>query len=685
MRRFFAAFFVIFSFAYSFAELKNVRVGYYRDSPPFMNGKSESDPKGGYAYEYLQYIASHTGWKYEYVYGEFDELYQKLLSGEIDILGDISYYKDREGLFHYPDYPMGTESYYLYTSTPKADVYASDLSTLNGKTIWIGTDSYQKYELERWLGIQKSKGREIDLKITEMNYEDVHWEDFDAGKFDIMLSMDSVAEPQWEPIVKLNSSDIYLVVTKNRTDLLDELNEALAEIYISEPYYNAKLWDKYYTSAAQTKRLSATEKKWFEENGTIRIAVFRDDLPFAGYDEKSEDVSGLVCFFMDEMSETFMVNPNIEYKVFDKYTDAEKALSEHEVTAIFPYAFDLEFAEKHGFMLSKTFAVNEFVFVYKNSESISMDTIAVEEGKRAQPYAMTSFKNSRKVVCEDIDDCLKKIAKGEVTGAVFSNYRLNRALFGSRKYSNMKAFTLPNQFQLSMCANAEDYPFISVFNKLLNTIPAEDIGARASAFSMDSKKYTIKDFINDYFALIATCLFVFMAVLLALFATLDRLKLAINYDVLTHLQNRRKLTPYMKQALTKANTKGEPFSILIFDLDDFKKVNDTYGHAAGDEILKMAANTISKGIKQNDLAFRWGGEEFLVLMKAEREIVLKAAERIRADIEKQRVEYGTNRIKITATIGISSFKEGSTPESMFLEADSNLYKGKNNGKNQVSY
>lgn len=65
---------------------------------------------------------------------------------------------------------MGTESYYLYTSTPKADVYASDFSTLNGKTIWIGTDSYQKYELERWLGIQKSKGREIDLKITEMNY-----------------------------------------------------------------------------------------------------------------------------------------------------------------------------------------------------------------------------------------------------------------------------------------------------------------------------------------------------------------------------------------------------------------------------------------------------------------------------------------------------------------------------------
>ena len=61
MRRFFAAILIVLSFASSFAERKTVRVGYYRDSPPFMNGKSESDPKGGYAYEYLQYVASYTG------------------------------------------------------------------------------------------------------------------------------------------------------------------------------------------------------------------------------------------------------------------------------------------------------------------------------------------------------------------------------------------------------------------------------------------------------------------------------------------------------------------------------------------------------------------------------------------------------------------------------------------------
>jgi len=685
MRRFFAAILIVLSFASSFAERKTVRVGYYRDSPPFMNGKSESDPKGGYAYEYLQYIASYTGWKYEYVYGTFEDLYPKILSGEIDLLGDISYYKEREGLFHYPDYSMGSESYYIYTSTPKNDVYASDLSTLDGKTIWIGRNSYQSYELKKWLDFEKSKGHDVKLKITEMDFEEVHEKDFNAGKFDLMLSIDSVAEPQWEPIVKLNSSDIYMVVAKNREDLLDELNEALAAIYIADPYYNAKLWNKYYTSAAPTRRLSPSEKKWFEEQKKLTIGLFRDDLPFGGYDSRTSEFSGLICYLMEEFGKVFEVNPVVEYRVFDKYPDAEAALKKGELTAIFPYVCDLEYAEKNDFMLSKAFATNEFIFIYKNTNSISMDSIAVEDGKRAQPYSMAFFPNSKKVVCEKIDECLKKVIKGEVSGAVFSNYRLNRTIFGARKYNNLKALVLPNQYKLSMCTKAEAYPFVSSFNKLLNTISAEDLAAKISSYSMDSKKYTTKDFLKDYFAVIATCLFVFLAVLLALFATLDRLKLAINYDVLTHLLNRRKLGPYMKQAFFKARTKGCDFSILIFDLDDFKKVNDNYGHAAGDAILRLAADTISKGIKQKDVAFRWGGEEFLVLMKAEREIVIKAAERIRADIEKQHVNFNNKRIMITATIGISSYKKDSTPESMFLEADSNLYKGKSNGKNQVSY
>lgn len=678
----------IFTFASScaIAERKTVKVGYYKDSAPFMNGNSEEDPKGGYCYEYLQYIASFTGWKYEYVYGDFSDLYEKLLSGEIDLLGDISYYEDRKNLFHYPDYPMGSESYYLYTAYPRDDIYSLDLSTLNGKSIRIGTDSYQKYEFNAWLEKEKSNGNIINMDVTEMKFEDVLEKDFDNGEFDVLLSMDTIAEQQWEPITKIRSTDIYLVVTKDRTDILNELNAVLYEIHMAEPYYNAKLWEKYYTSATSTRRLSKIEKEWFDKHEKIKVGIIRDDLPFAGYDEKTDEVTGLVRYFESVLHSSFDVKSEIEYVVFDRYQDANAALEKKEITAIFPYNYNIEYAEKKEMMLSKTFANNEFVFVYNsNYGDGSKDIVVAEYGKRAHAYAMENFPDSGKILCKDIDDCLKMVLNGEASGGVFSIYRFNRAIFGKKKYSNLKVISLPTQVSLSFCVNADDYPFISTTNKLLNYISSKDIAAKISYFSMDSKKYTTQDFLNDYFAVIATSAFVFLIAILALLATMDRLRFALDYDVLTKLMNRRKLAPYMHNAYLKACKKGEDFSIMIFDLDDFKKVNDTYGHAAGDEILKMAAGTILKGIRQCDRAFRWGGEEFLVLMKAEQHIVIEIAEKIRSEIGKQCVNFDSNKIQITATVGVSTYKKNSTLENMFLEADANLYKGKNSGKNQVVF
>ena len=89
-----------------------VRVGYY-PRKDFQEGTSDGTPKSGYAYEYLQQIASYTGWRYEYVYGEWDELYQKLEDGEIDLMAGVSYSKEREKKISYPEYDMLKETFYI--------------------------------------------------------------------------------------------------------------------------------------------------------------------------------------------------------------------------------------------------------------------------------------------------------------------------------------------------------------------------------------------------------------------------------------------------------------------------------------------------------------------------------------------------------------------------------------------
>lgn len=164
----------------------------------------------------------------------------------------------------------------------------------------------------------------------------------------------------------------------------------------------------------------------------------------------------------------------------------------------------------------------------------------------------------------------------------------------------------------------------------------------------------------------------------------EELEKYVCYDTLTHLLNRRSMDDYLQKAYQEANADGTDFCLMMLDIDDFKKVNDTYGHDCGDEVLRCVANTISTGVRKNDTVFRWGGEEILVLMQTAEQQASDSAERIRHEIEKDTIRYrGENLVSVTVTIGISAYRNGMTIQQMMDEADKKLYYGKNHGKNQV--
>ncbi len=157
----------------------------------------------------------------------------------------------------------------------------------------------------------------------------------------------------------------------------------------------------------------------------------------------------------------------------------------------------------------------------------------------------------------------------------------------------------------------------------------------------------------------------------------EELEKYVNYDTLTHLLNRRSMDNYLQAACKQAKTGLTIFCLLMMDIDDFKKVNDTYGHDCGDEVLKYVAHTISTGVKKNDNVFRWGGEEILVLLNTDFEKAVAAAERIRADIAHDAVNYrGTTKVSVTVTIGVSPYTAGATIQQMMDDADKKLYYGK---------
>lgn len=188
MRKFIYFFCLIF-FSTFCISAKTVKTGYYIDSGDFMSGFGPEDPKDGYAYEYLQTIASYTGWEYEYVYGNWNELYDKLLTGEIDILTDVSYNPEREKNILFPELTMGTETYYLYCVNPDTQIDAGNYSTFEGKRLALKHDAFQYSVFKKWQKIHN-----LNFKITEFDHDADLTEAFANKEFDLFLDIDTNAE-----------------------------------------------------------------------------------------------------------------------------------------------------------------------------------------------------------------------------------------------------------------------------------------------------------------------------------------------------------------------------------------------------------------------------------------------------------------------------------------------------------
>lgn len=163
--------------------------------------------------------------------------------------------------------------------------------------------------------------------------------------------------------------------------------------------------------------------------------------------------------------------------------------------------------------------------------------------------------------------------------------------------------------------------------------------------------------------------------------TKARLELLATTDSLTGLYNRQMLDQEVERALAQADRYHEPIALITFDLDHFKRVNDTWGHPVGDQVLKQTAQVVVKLIRKSDRFFRIGGEEFLILLpQTNAEEAVIAAEKIRLALE------ATNHLQagqVTVSIGVTERHRKESFTSFFKRADDNLYRAKEYGRNRV--
>jgi diguanylate cyclase (GGDEF)-like protein/PAS domain S-box-containing protein len=157
------------------------------------------------------------------------------------------------------------------------------------------------------------------------------------------------------------------------------------------------------------------------------------------------------------------------------------------------------------------------------------------------------------------------------------------------------------------------------------------------------------------------------------------------FDQLTELPNRRYIDTYLGNQFRDYEMLGIPFGLMMLDLDLFKRINDDYGHSSGDEVLRMVSRTFQSALRRNDFIGRWGGEEFLAILRGVSEAELKAvAEKVRAVTAKSELNREGAQLCVTISIGATMVRKGDHAASIVQRADEALYQSKHEGRDRVT-
>lgn len=164
----------------------------------------------------------------------------------------------------------------------------------------------------------------------------------------------------------------------------------------------------------------------------------------------------------------------------------------------------------------------------------------------------------------------------------------------------------------------------------------------------------------------------------------ERLETQLYFDELTAVYNRNTGINRLKEEILRANRTGNSLCIAMLDIDNFKSINDTYGHLIGDRVLNHVSTQIKNSLRGSDIVSRYGGEEFLIILPDTDEIrALMALERVRESIENKKIRVGNEKLDVTVSIGVTEVGHDEDALEAIARADMALYQAKKTGKNKV--
>ncbi|MCR5563261.1 MAG: transporter substrate-binding domain-containing protein [Desulfovibrio sp.] len=463
---------------------KIVTVGYFKSLA--YNEGDDTHPKSGYSYEYLQKIASYTGWRYEYVYGNWFNLYYRFIWGEIDIFPGLVKREDRKSEMLYPDSPMGHDRNYIYVRADDTSINPNDISSFSGKRVGAIRQTNMMNELVNW---QKRTGADIEV-ISYPGFTLI--EDLLDGKLDAI----SVAEnnvsitSRLRPLIKIADTPVYLCVRHGRPDLLDDLNRAIAKMDEQAPFFKLELWNTYYKHTAADALLTPDEDQWVRDHGAITIGYIKNYMPFSDTPAAGGRPRGLVVDVMEQILDRLNLSDRLKvnYVPFNGWADMLPALKRGEVDAVFPVCKNLWYAESNGIAQTDSIITSPAMLIYKGAfTDAKTQSIALSPHDDMQTlYSQLTYPDSRRVEEPSASDCLDAVQKGKAGVTIFDTFMAKRHLKAPKNRS-LNAMQMTESIPFCMGTNLGDAAIVSLLSRGVKQLDVTEL--TNAMYAYDTSQY----------------------------------------------------------------------------------------------------------------------------------------------------------------------------------------------------
>lgn len=463
-------------------QVKTVRVGWLVNNEGFQDG-TPGERLSGWGYEYLQTLSYYTpGWRYEYVSGTFTELMDMLEAGEIDLMPNISYSEERAQKLLFSSNPEGTERYYIYAKPDRDDLAKGDPQALQGLTIGCNSGVMQTLVGQQWLA---NEG--ITCTYKEINTGSALFDALSNDEVDAIIMNDTLSSPEASPMFYVGSSDYYFAVPKSRSDLMDDINSAMAAINRVNPRYNDEVKSNYSAQNSGSSSLTGDERAWLKANdNTITLGYITGKLPYCNEDESGE-MEGSLASLATTLHDKFGIT--VKTVAFGSYKMMSKALSKGSIDVALPVYRDYWLAEQSDIVQSVSLGTISLTAIHTGSNlNKDLQNIACTKSSFVNKNALESlFPTATVTEYQSDDEAFDALRKGTAHCIVAPSSRV-KTIGDRHDLKDYETVELPDICELSCWISRGKPELLGIINKgIINA------GESLSASTYSSTSYTTQE------------------------------------------------------------------------------------------------------------------------------------------------------------------------------------------------